>query len=74
MKEEEKEELNGKELEDAFTLGSMYDNNCIQVRTKDGQSFLIKAEELLKIMKRRKFDIKKARKHSYLTLKKRNNK
>lgn len=59
--------INGKNIECAFTGRSMYDNNSLIVVIKD-ETYLIKADEILKLLKLAKFTGKKAIKHTYLSV------
>ena len=60
--------LHSNKIVNAYTIGSMYDNDAIGVRTKDGTFYRLKAEDILKIINNSgmSFTLHKPRKHTYL--------
>lgn len=64
----EVQEISGKGVERAYTLGSQFDQNSIEVII-DNKAYRIKADEIAKLIKRRTFIVEKAKKYSYLKVK-----
>lgn len=52
------------------TLKSMYDSNCVDIYTKDGQKFRINVTEFIKLLNETKRELvfEKKIKHTYITL------
>lgn len=60
--------VKGEDLIGARTLGSMYDNDCISLKDKDGNDYRISATQILEALQKFSFSERKARKHIYLSL------
>lgn len=61
-----KKTLSGSSIREASTLGSMYDDNCIELTTRGGTAYRIDVSELVKVLKHFKFDTEEKRVHTYL--------
>lgn len=57
--------INGSSIKHAYTLKSMYDNNCIQLIT-DNTSYRISCETLIELIRRFQYETIKKRIHTYL--------
>ena len=57
--------IKGQDIEKLSTLGTIYDNNCLQVCI-NGYNYRIKAEEILKMVNEFKFKKLKKKKYVYL--------
>jgi len=58
--------IKGNQIKNAWTLGSMYDQNSIAIETKQGPCYRIKAEEILKMMQHFDFNTHKKITYTYL--------
>lgn len=66
MSDEAVEVLDGKIIKWIHTLGSMYDGDCIEIKTTDGNKYRLKVELLIPLLKKKKFTTHKAKVHTYL--------
>lgn len=60
--------IQGKKIATAYTLNTMYADNKIELRDKKGEIYRIDVSELLKMIQRENFEVKKLRKYNHLTL------
>lgn len=58
--------VDGQDIKDCHTLGSMYDQDSVEVRVGKIYLYRIKAEELEKLFKFFDFEERKSRKYIYL--------
>jgi len=58
--------VKGSKLETVCTLGTHFDNNCIEL-TIDGEPYRLDVDELEAILRRCSFDSETARVHTYLS-------
>lgn len=63
-----KSELGGQKIISFSTLGSMYDNGCIEAVDEAGDIYRINVSEFLKVINDVTFDVEKKRVHSYLSI------
>lgn len=64
-----KEEIiRGKNIVGAWTLGSQYDNNSIEVIDDDDNCYRIRTKDILKALKKYNFKKTKAQVHFYLEI------
>lgn len=60
--------IEGKNIDLARTIGSMYDNNSISVWIGE-EYYRIQAPELLKLIQKGKFNVEAKKKYNYLVVK-----
>jgi hypothetical protein len=65
-KEVKKENINGNDITEVYTLKSWYDNNCVAVYVEN-KKYYITGYELQKVLKLHKFTAELARTRTYLT-------
>lgn len=59
--------ITGDKIDYLATIPSWYANGRVRVRIKgEEEDFMIEVDDLLKLMKRRKFSVQKKRKYKYL--------
>jgi len=58
--------VQGKKIKSVQSIGSFYDNGCVNVYTNTGKQFKLHVDEILKMVKDYQFSVNKKKVHSYL--------